>query len=329
MSSTFDHLARFLRAEMRMSHIYQPVMIKTLLQNRGSATTRTIAAAFLAEDESQLEYYEMITNRMPGPVLRRRGIVERQPGEYRLNDDFSFLSPDEVQSLVALCDEAITKFKAARGAAIWEHRAVGLGQIPGTLRYETLKRAGFRCELCGIPAGERALDVDHIVPRKAGGSDSTENLQALCWLCNTNKGAGDDTDFRHVDALHAHREAGCIFCEIARERLLAQNSLAFVVRDAFAVTPLHTLVIPKRHVANYFDLFSSEERAIQQLLRQARTIIVQDDGTVTGFNVGINAGTAAGQTVMHCHVHLIPRRDGDTPNPCGGVRGVIPGRADY
>jgi hypothetical protein len=106
---------------------------------------------------------------MPGKVLRRHGVVERNGDRYSLAPKVVGLSPSEIDALIALCDAAITKFKVARGAAIWEHRAVGLGQIPGKLRYETLKRAGFRCELCGIPADERALDVDHIIPRKGGG----------------------------------------------------------------------------------------------------------------------------------------------------------------
>ena len=254
MSLEFDALRRFLESQMRMSHIYQPLMLRTILQGGGTATTRQIAAAFLAEDESQLEYYEAITNRMPGKVLRRHGVVERNGDRYSLAPKVVGLSPSEIDALIALCDAAITKFKAARGAAIWEHRAVGLGQIPGKLRYETLKRAGFRCELCGIPADERALDVDHIIPRKAGGADSLENFQALCWLCNTNKGAGDDADFRNIGTLYGQKQSGCVFCEIAPERVIAENSLAFAITDGFPVTPLHTLIISRRHVADYFDL---------------------------------------------------------------------------
>ena len=266
---------------------------------------------------------------MHGKVLRRHSVVERNGGRYSLAPRVVGLSPSETDALIALSDAAITKFKAGRGAAIWEHRAIALGQIPGKLRYETLKRALFRCELCGIPANERALDVDHIIPRKAGGADSPENFQALCWLCNTNKGAGDDADFRNTGTLHAQRQSGCVFCEIAPERVIAENSLAFAIADGFPVTPSHTLVISRRHVADYFDLFTSEERALQQLLRQTRSAILQQDKTVSTFNVGVNVGTPAGQTISHCHVHLIPRREGDTPNPRGGVRAVIPGKAIY
>jgi ATP adenylyltransferase len=130
---------------------------------------------------------------MPIPVLRRHGIVERVGNEVHLN---ALLTPEEREEIVKLCDAKIEAYKAQRGAAIWQHRTVGLGALPGSIRYEVLKRAKFRCDLCGVPASERALEVDHIKPRKHGGTDEPENLQALCWKCNSGKGASDDTDFR-------------------------------------------------------------------------------------------------------------------------------------
>lgn len=168
--------------------------------------------------------------------------------------------PHSRRSLAQLCDEAIAAYKAKRGAAIWEHRALGLGRIPGRLRYETLKKAGFHCELCGISADERALDVDHITPRKAGGTDDLANLQALCWLCNTNKGAGDATDFRAVRADFVKSEVSCIFCELTPDRVVAESALALAIRDKFPVAPLHTLLVPRRYVGDYFDLHDSEVR---------------------------------------------------------------------
>lgn len=88
-------------------------------------------------------------------------------------------------------------------------------------------------------------------------------------------------------------------------------------------------MIPKRHAATFFDLFEPERRAINHLLDRLRSEIIKKDSAVTGFNIGINNGEAAGQTVGHTHVHLIPRRRGDVQNPTGGVRGVIPGKAAY
>src|SRR3712207_6795964 len=103
---------------------------------------------------------------------------------------------------------------------------------------------------------------------------------------------------------------------------VAENDLAFAIRDGYPVTHLHPLVIPRRHAATFFDLYEPERRAINLLLDQVRADVLSEDKTVEGFNIGMNSGEVAGQTVMHCHVHLIPRRRGDVEQPRGGVRGV-------
>ena len=121
------------------------------------------------------------------------------------------------------------------------------------LRYEVLKRAKFHCELCGISAKEKALEVDHILPRSKGGEDDISNLQALCYSCNAMKGNKDDTDFREVRESYDVREAGCPFCKMAKKRVVAEQPLAYAVRDGYPVSELHTLIIPRRHVADYFD----------------------------------------------------------------------------
>lgn len=192
-AATSRELLGFLTSKMRMSHIYQPLLIRTLVARGGTATVRQIAKEFLAHDESQIDYYEHVAKVMPIPVLRRHGIVERRGDEVSLPPN---ISREEAANIVALCDEKIEAYKAARGTAIWQHRAIGLGAIPGSVRYEVLKRSGGKCALCGIDASERALEVDHIKPRKHGGTDDIENLQALCWKCNSGKSANDSTDFR-------------------------------------------------------------------------------------------------------------------------------------
>ena len=122
----------------------------------------------------------------------------------------------------------------------------------------------------------------------------------------------------------------CIFCEIATtDRVIDQTDHTFVIRDAFPVTEGHTLFIPKRHVADYFDLNPNEKSDIQELLQKHKALIEVNDESVDGFNIGINVGATAGQTVFHVHVHLIPRRIGDVDNPKGGVRGVIPAKQKY
>jgi len=113
------------------------------------------------------------------------------------------------------------------------------------------------------------------------------------------------------------------------DRVILENDLAYAICDGFPVTSLHSLVIPKRHAATYFDLTSFELLACDQLLRSLRDQILIEDALVQGFNIGLNAGAAAGQTVFHCHFHLIPRRVGDVDDPRGGVRHTIPGKGYY
>lgn len=126
------------------------------------------------------------------------------------------------------------------------------------------------------------------------------------------------------------QEQGCPFCrESVEKRCVGRLGSMLAVRDRFPVTPLHTLVVPERHVADYFDLRSEERADAERLLRILRSEILKEDPHVTGFNMGVNCGASAGQTIMHVHIHLIPRRDGDLENPRGGVRGVIPKKMDY
>jgi diadenosine tetraphosphate (Ap4A) HIT family hydrolase len=201
-------------------------------------------------------------------------------------------------------------------------------KILGKLRYAVLKRAGFHCELCGVSADERALEVEHSLPKQHGGSDELENLQALCSKCSADRAGENDTDFRKVRESYDERKKGCHFCEVVAAPV-GSRALAYAVRDGNPVTPLHTLIIPRRHVESFFDLHGAERNAIFALLDEMRSDIEHKDETVEGFNVGVNNGEVAGQSVPHVHVHLIPRRRGDVENPRGGVRGVIPRKASY
>ena len=178
-STSFETLQDFLSGRMRMAHFYRPLMIRTLLTHGGKATVRQIASRFLAKDASQLEYYEQITKNMPGKVLARHGIVRREGDVFHLLPESTALSPDEIDELVRLCDEKLDEYMERCGAAIYAHRGIALGYVSGSVRYEVLKRAGSKCELCGVDHTERALEVNHIIPRKHGGTDDLANFQAL------------------------------------------------------------------------------------------------------------------------------------------------------
>jgi diadenosine tetraphosphate (Ap4A) HIT family hydrolase len=266
---------------------------------------------------------------MVGRVLtNNRRLTEKHKSSYSLKG-FEDLSSFEIESLVELCILKIDEYVERRGDRIWSHRRKSSGYISGTIRYEVLKRAKFRCELCGISAEKKALEVDHIVPRNLLGTDDLSNLQALCYSCNAMKRDRDDIDFRGMAESYKNREKGCRFCEIDESRIIAQNELCHALRDLFPVTQYHTLIIPKRHVMDFFDLYQPEINAVHSLLNEMKNEIEKLDKNVTGFNIGANSGEDAGQTVFHCHIHLIPRRKGDMVNPKGGVRGVIPDKRIY
>jgi ATP adenylyltransferase len=327
-SVTYEQLVDFLQNRMRMSHLYQPVMLMTLLQQGGRCSTPEIARSILAHDQSQVEYYENVTKNMVGRVLRNHGILEKEGGSYSLVG-YEDLGGEQVEHLIELCRHKLNEYKAKRGKRIWQHRKASAGYIPGTLRYEVLKQARFRCELCGVSADVRALEVDHIVPRNRSGTDDPDNLQALCYRCNTMKRDREDTDFRGVGESYERRKQGCPFCEVPNDQMVGETELAYAIRDTFPVAPLHTLVIPKRHVQGYFELGRPEFYACHRLLEREKKAIEQADPGVEGFNVGVNDREVAGQTIFHCHLHLIPRRKGDVEDPTGGVRHVIPGKGDY
>jgi len=111
----------------------------------------------------------------------------------------------------------------------------------------------------------------------------------------------------------------CLFCNVEQDRIIAEDDLVYVIRDDFPVTEFHTLIIPKRHEADYFKLTSQEVDAINKMLQKQKKLLEQQDSTISGFNIGINIGEDAGQSIFHVHVHLILRRKGDTENPKGGV----------
>jgi len=121
----------------------------------------------------------------------------------------------------------------------------------------------------------------------------------------------------------------CPFCEIDYRRVIDDRTRALTVLDGYPVTDGHTLVIVRRHVGSFFDLSDDERKDCLQLIDSARRRLASADETISAWNIGINDGPVAGQTVPHAHIHLIPRRSGDVENPAGGVRHVIPNLGDW
>ena len=121
----------------------------------------------------------------------------------------------------------------------------------------------------------------------------------------------------------------CLFCAIKKNEIIDENEFAYAAFDSYPVSKHHCLIIPKRHIESYFKLNKEEVIWCDQLIKKVKNMIEKNDKTIKGFNIGINSGKVAGQSIMHCHIHLIPRREGDVDNPQGGVRGVIPLKQHY
>ena len=121
----------------------------------------------------------------------------------------------------------------------------------------------------------------------------------------------------------------CIFCKTNQNELIFENDLAYASSDSYPVSQFHSLVVPKRCIENYFELDEKEILACNDLIKKLKEKIMKEDKSVEGFNIGTNVGKVAGQSIFHCHIHVIPRRKGDVDNPQGGVRSVIPLKQHY
>ena len=190
---TYTELLDFIQERMRMSHIYQPLLIRSLVEVGGKATLRQLATAFLQRDEPQLRYWEDRIRKMPLPVLQRRGVVAREGDLIALNaPPLTFQERTEVEMA---CDRKLGEFLSQRGLGVWDYRLID-SPVPTDVRYQVLKKAGGTCECCGATAKETRLEVDHVIPRSQGGSSDISNLQVLCATCNQGKSNRDRTDFR-------------------------------------------------------------------------------------------------------------------------------------
>ena len=175
-----------------MSHVYQPLLIRLLVEAGGTATVRQLARGFAAADEAQVAYYEDRIKQMPLPVLKRHGVVGKDGDLVSLNT--KRLTFEQAVNLQAECNARIAAFLAARGQDAWTGMLES-APVGDSVRYEVLKR-DRACLLCGAGPKDAVLEVDHIVPRSKGGSNDLSNLQVLCRTCNRGKSNRDDTDLR-------------------------------------------------------------------------------------------------------------------------------------
>jgi ATP adenylyltransferase len=318
----YRDLKDFLLNKMSMSHIYQPLVIKQLLSHNGEVSIPEIAREFLAYDQAQVSYYVSIVKRWPKITLRKHGIIEcKKRGYFTLNMNLKGVSEVELDELINLCDQKIQDYIDKYKGIIGDYRYNPDDLSSKSIRYKVLQLAKGKCALCGASIKDTPIDIDHINPRSKGGDNSLDNLQALCFRCNRAKGNRDNVDFRKYGI--AERDNQCEFCTNIKDRILKEYNTAISVNDNYPVTPFHNLIIPRRHVSLLRDLSIEEIQDLMFLTKAIQAKIEGEDNTIKGFNIGINEGYVAGQTIPHLHVHVIPRRKNDVKDPTGGIRKII------
>ena len=240
-----------------------------------------MARRILGEDVTQIDYYTERVKRMVGKVLTGNGITRYERGTYDLVGGEE-LSDAERDQLLELCRQRLNAFRMQRGEEVGclltqKPAASGTGAATAP---RSAARSKSECSPgpkaaanVAAPAvawqtpHQRALEVVHIVPKNMGGSDDFSNLQSLCFRCKAAKRDTDTTDFRGLQASYATREPGCVFCALEGSgQVLLENELALCIADAYPVTPGHSLVIPRRHVADGLALHQPEWNGVVELV---------------------------------------------------------------
>ena len=288
-----DEVMEFVGHRMRMSHVYQPLMIRALVEAGGSASIRQLANQFLAKDDGQIRYYERIIRRYPVPVLKRHRIVTMNDGTVSLN--IQDLDDQSRTQLKDICDQKIGEFMTARGNGIF--RLSG-SPVSSTTRLRILEDSGGRCALCGVTNKEMAMDVDHIKPRSRGGSNERSNLQALCTRCNRSK--RDRSEINYAELFLAQKN-GCYYCS-GEVRDSAVGKIGTVFATAGSTGKGDITVAPFHHANGYLRMSEAEHKDTAKLIRQ---LAIDRTELASGFSVSavVNPGEPA---TSHAVIRLIP-----------------------
>lgn len=288
-----DVLTEFLNERMSMTDVYQPAVIKDLLLHDGRRSKTDLARTLAQYDVSVRDYYEKVVMRWPKQTLEKHGIVEydRQSREFRL----CHLPQDQQarEEAAQLCDQKITEWLERK--ALQENAP----EAGASIRYEVLRAAGGKCQLCGIPSSLRPIDIDHVIPRSRANKNNKvrlngrwidvndrENLQALCMSCNRAKRAADETDFRPAAKLVRDRIPEIIRSE-GREPSLRKVNGAQMTHALFEklIEEHAELIAAKDHPARRLEELADmievivaiasqagvEENVLMEVVRQKRS----------------------------------------------------------
>lgn len=256
----YDELHNFILKEMRMAHIYQPVMLKALIESRtNSMTAKDIAKKFLNEDLSQLDYYEAIVKKWPHATLvRKHKIVKYCKGTYSLSLDS--ISDKRKHMLVEACELRLNEF-IDKDPVIMKLRELDRRSSSGSNRYDILAKSKGVCVACGDKPPGVFLHVDHIIPIAMGGRDEADNMQALCHRCNIQKSDRDDTDFLlwHKQLQFA-KNPKCRLCNKPHDTI-RDNPVAYAFKSGTG-----TVVAPIRHVSSFAEMIPVEKQLCMALM---------------------------------------------------------------
>lgn len=292
----YAKLYNFINKKMRMTHIYQPIMIKELLESDGhSATAESIAKKFIDWDDSLLEYYKGRVLVWPRKTLVSHGVVRYE------NDTFTLclddISEEQRKRLIELCDnktdEYVDKYPNREG--VKSNRT----PITGGLRYDVIARAKGFCQACGIHSSKRSLDVDHIIPASMGGTNNIENLQALCFKCNRDKRNRDKTDFVLWQKRIKNQK-----CKLCNTDGIYDSPMASFAPSGNPDIPHEHLIFPKRHVTSFFDMILPERSLCMNLMDTVRVRLEEKYG-IRRFDISLNPA----EPHRHHSIRIIPKLD--------------------
>ena len=261
----YESLEKFIKVDMKMTHIYQPIMIKTLLESKDNkANKEEIARQFLGIDRAQIEYYKKIVGRWPHTTLKNHNIIEynKKGQEYTLLLDD--ITNEQRERLMELCDLRLKEF-IDKDPAIRRLRELDKRSMSGSIRYDILAKSKGVCVACGVSSLKESIHIDHIIPINAGGKDHPDNMQALCYKCNTQKRDRDDTNFMLWHKRLQFRKPKCDMCT-TDVKYDIENNLAYCVLSK-ADKP--SIVAPKRHVGSFLEMIEAERSLCITLVDRA------------------------------------------------------------
>ncbi len=261
-------------------------MIRTLLTSNNTATVEDIARVFVNSDPSQLEYYKQITKRWPHITLKKHSIISYEKGTYTLLAEN--MTKKQKRMLVELCnlrlEEFIDKDPAIKLAHEMDDRSVS-----GSMKYDVLAKTKGICAACGVKASSGyPMHIDHIIPASRGGKSVLENLQPLCYKCNTGKRDRDDTDFLKWHNQLKFRNEKCKLCAPAGP--IKENIMAYALDTSKSTT----LITPKRHVGSFIELFPSERHLCFELVDSVQSA-VRERNKSAKFDVHFDSNYNAAQ----------------------------------